>query len=114
MAAPRFLQDLPIRQKLRAIVLIISGVALAGAFGLFVTYQWFSSLDQGAQRLGVMADVVGSQAVAALEFEQESEAVAILNSLRAEPLILSAAVYRRDGRVFATYLRNGADKGLIP
>ena len=114
MSAPRFLQDVPIRQKLRVIVLIVSGVALAGAFGLFMAYQWFSSLDQRAQRLEVTADVVGSQAVAALEFEQESEAGAILNSLRAEPLILAAAVYRRDGRVFATYLRDGTAKGLVP
>jgi hypothetical protein len=114
MDARRFLQDVPIRQKLRTIVLIISGLAVAGACGLFVTYQWYTSRERRAQRLEVTADVVGSQAVAALEFEQEPEAAAILKSLKAEKLILAAAIYRRDGRPFASYLNEGQESGIIP
>jgi len=114
MAASRWLQDLPIRQKLRWIVLVISGLAVAGACGLFVTYQWYTSRERRVQRNEVTADVVGTQAVAALEFQQEEEAAAILKSLRADKLILASAIYRPDGKLFARYLADGIGAENVP
>lgn len=114
MGARRFLQDVPIHQKLRIIILIISGVSVVGACAVFVTYQWFTSRDRRASRLGVTAEVVCSQAVAAVEFDQASEAATILSSLRADVQVLAAAVYTRDGRLFAKFVRDGADAALVP
>jgi len=114
MGARRFLQDVPIRQKLRVIILIISGVTVAGACSAFVTYQWITSHDLRAQTLKVTSEVVGSQAVAAVGSEREGEAAAILGSLQADPLIVMAAIYRRDGRLFARYVREGTPPSIIP
>src|SRR5687767_14951103 len=105
MALTRFLRDVPIRMKLRIIILIISGISVAGAGVLTVTYQWITAKEQRGQRMYVISDVIGTQAVAAMRFEQVPEAETILSSLRADPQVQAAALYRKDGRVFAKYLR---------
>src|SRR5205085_4248597 len=46
-----WLQDQPIRQKLRWIVLIIAGVSVLGACAVFVSYQWASSRNAMARQL---------------------------------------------------------------
>lgn len=104
---PGFLRDVPLVKKLRLIVLIIGGTALAGAFAVFMVYQWFSSRSAESNRLWVMATIVGDQSTAALEFGQRAQATTILSSLKAEPEVVAAAVYDKDGRLFASYLRDG-------
>ncbi|HEY3225551.1 MAG TPA: ATP-binding protein [Planctomycetota bacterium] len=113
MADRRFLRDMSIREKLRAIILIISGISVVGACAVFVTYQWFTSRDDQARKLEIMANIVGDQSTAALEFEQEPQAAAILASLKAERQIVAAAVYARDGRIFAKFVREGAEGDRI-
>jgi PAS domain S-box-containing protein len=109
MTTARSLRDKPIRAKLRAIVLIISGLAVAGSCTVFVAYQWFTSRNELAHRLGVMADIVGDQSTAALEFDQPTQAAIILRALKAERQILFAGIYSREGRLFASYVREGVD-----
>ena len=107
-------RDLPIRQKLRAIILIISGVSVVGSCAVFVAYEWYASREMRARRLEVMAEVLGTQAVPAVEFDQGDEAAKVLSSLRADRQILAAAIYTRDGRIFAKYLREGSGASLLP
>ena len=105
----KYLRDLPLQAKLRAIILIVSGTALLGAFAVFLTYQWVSSRNSLADQLRVTAEIVGDQSTAALEFGQKEQARAILAALRAEMQIVAAAVYDKEDRLFAQYLREGAD-----
>jgi signal transduction histidine kinase len=114
MKARRLFQDWPIQHQLRAVILTISGLAVLGSCAVFVTYQWFSTRDALAARLGVMAEIVADQSTAAVEFDQEAQATAILRALKAERQIVVAAVYNRDGRIFARYLREGADPAHLP
>jgi PAS domain S-box-containing protein len=113
MTTARSLRDKPIRTKLRAIVLIISGLAVTGSCTVFVTYQWITSRNELAHRLGVMADIVGDQSTAALEFDQPTQAATILRALKAERQILFAGIYGREGRLFASYVREGVDPVAI-
>jgi len=114
MKSRRLFQDLPIRHKLRAIILTISGLAVTGSCAVFVTYQWFTTREAHARRLGIMAEIIADQSTAAVEFDQEAQAAAILRGLKAERQIVAAAVYNREGRIFARYLREGADPGHLP
>lgn len=107
-------RDLPFRSKLRVVVWVISGISLLGACGVFVTYQWFSSRNAMARQLEVAAEIVGDQSGAALEFDQAPQAALILRSLKAQRQIVGAALYGRDGRLFARYLRDGAPADAVP
>jgi PAS domain S-box-containing protein len=106
-------RDKPVRVKLRLIILIISGLAVTAACAIFVAYQWFASRNVLMSRLEVMATIVGDQSIAALEFDQAPQAVNILRSLKAEKPLILAAIYTREGRLFASYLREGADPSVI-
>lgn len=99
------LADMPIREKLRAIIVIVSGLSVLGACAVFLTYQWFSVRRATAERLQIMAEIVADQSTAAVEFEQKPQAEAILGSLKAENQIVVAAIYSSDGGLFAHYTR---------
>jgi len=114
MKAADLFRDLPIRQKLRRIVLIIAGISVLGACAAFMTYQWFASRNAMARQLEIVAEIVGDQSSAALEFGQAPQADAILRSLKAERQVVGAVLYGADGKVFARYLREGAEADALP
>src|SRR5688572_27466 len=97
------LRDVPLQKKLRLIVLLVSSVALLGAFAIFLTYQWVSSWNGRLSQLQVMAEIVGDQSSAVLEFDQKEQARTLLGSLKAEPEIVAAALYDRNERLFVPY-----------
>jgi PAS domain S-box-containing protein len=106
-------RDKPIKAKLRAIVLLIGGVAVIGVCTVLVLYQWISARNGMAHRLEVMADIVGEQTTAALEFDQAAQSGQILRALKAEQQIMFAVLYDRQGRVFSSYVRDGVDASRI-
>jgi len=114
MTIESLFRDLPIRQKLRRLVLIIAGVSVLGACAVFMTYQWISSRNAMARQLEIVAEIVGDQSSAALEFGQAPQADAILHSLKAERQVVGAALYGADGKLFARYLREGAEPDALP
>ena len=105
--AARWFGDAPIRRKLRAIILVISGLSVVGASTVFLTYDWISSRNAVLRQLAIMAEIVADQSTAAVEFNQRAQADAILRSLRAEPQLVAAAIYTPEAGLFAHYLRDG-------
>jgi PAS domain S-box-containing protein len=106
-------QDRPLQVKLRAIVLLISGIAVTGACAVLVTFQWVSARNGMVHRMEVMADIVGEQTTAALEFDQSAQSAQILRTLKAEQQIMFAVLYDRQGRVFSSYIRDGVDASEV-
>ncbi|HEX7901736.1 MAG TPA: ATP-binding protein [Planctomycetota bacterium] len=105
--APTPLRDMPLPKKLRLIVLVVSSVALLGAFAIFLIYQWVTSWNDRLVQLKVMAAIVAEQSTAALEFDQKDQARTLLASLRSEPEIVAAALYDKKDRLFAPYATPG-------
>ena len=66
----RWFEDASIRKKLRAIILVISGLSVVGASTAFLTYYWISSRNTVMRQLAIMAEIVADQSTAALEFNQ--------------------------------------------
>ena len=62
----------------------------------------------------VLADVVGNNCAAAIDFEDPKAAGETLAALRANANIVSACVYSRDGQAFAVYQRDSASKFVPP
>lgn len=114
MTTPRRFEDMPIRDKLRLIIVIISGLAVLMACTVFVTYQWVSGRSSISRRMHILTDIVADQSTAALEFSQAPQAAAILASLRADRQIVTAALYTKDGRLFASYRRDGDGSATPP
>jgi signal transduction histidine kinase len=100
-------RDLPFERKLKVALLLVTLAAIVPASAAFLTYQWFSLQKVFSRQVEMLAQVVGDQTCAALEFRQAPQAEGILRTLRAERQIESAALYDVEGRLFARFLRDG-------
>jgi len=104
----RPLRDIPIRQKLMAIIMLVAAVALVLA-GLGIVIADSYLFRQAMQRdISALAQIVADNSTAALAFNDPRTATDTLASLHARPHLVEACIYRPDGESFAQYLRSGA------
>ena len=66
------------------------------------------------EKLSALAQVVGANSRAALTFDDRKAATEVLDALRAESGIAGAFLYDRDGRLFASFVRQGSDRVVAP
>ncbi len=95
--------DWPIRRKLTAMLLLISGLVLLLTSATFVGYQYWSFRQTTRNNLSILGRIIAANSTAPLAFANDADAGEILSALRAEPHIVAAALYDKDGHVFATY-----------
>jgi PAS domain S-box-containing protein len=110
----RSFRNTSIRNKFRILVLAISAFAVTGSCAVFIAFLWFSTRTQLVQRQETMAAIVGDQSTAALEFDQPAQAATILGTLKAERQVVVAAIYTRQGKLFASYVREGRRPDAVP
>src|SRR5213594_58940 len=107
------LRDWPIKRKLTAILLLISGLVLVLTSAAFVTYQVVTFRGTIQSHLATRSRILAANSTAALAFANEADATEILAALKYDPHMVAAALYNQDGRVLATY-SVAATADLIP
>src|SRR6266705_5575722 len=107
------LRDWPIKRKLTAILLLISGLVLVLTSAAFVTYQVVTFRGTIQSHLATRSRILAANSTAALAFANEADATEILAALKYDPHMVAAALYNQDARVLATY-PVAATAALIP
>ena len=97
------LQDMPIKRKLTAIIMIASSVALLLVSAGFVGYEWFTFRQSMVSELTAQANIIGDRSTAALEFLNRSDAQETLRALGFEKHIVAAALYDENGNLFTQW-----------
>jgi signal transduction histidine kinase/HAMP domain-containing protein len=97
------LRDTPIKRKLMVILMITSGVVLLLTCGAFFGYELLTFKDRTFQSLATLGEVIASNSTASLAFDNEADATEVLSALKARPQIVAAALYDRNGKLFARY-----------
>jgi signal transduction histidine kinase/CheY-like chemotaxis protein len=92
-----------IRRKLSTITLITCGIALLITTLLFLLGQLLLIRQSNLEQLQTLSRAIGTNSTAALAFENPEDASVVLSAFRSDPHIELAALYRNDGRLFATY-----------
>jgi PAS domain S-box-containing protein len=110
----RSYMDLSIRQKLQTIVMATSAAALLVASMVFTLYDRSTFLRAKMQDLSVAAKMVGSNSTAALSFGDAKSAGEILSALQAKQNVINACIYTKNGKVFASYSRDGGQSDFSP
>jgi len=100
-----------IRKKLTNITMTTCFVSLFLAVALFATHELFSYRKNLVARIDTLAKVTGNNLAAPLLFSDPTSAEETLKALKGEPRILSACVFKQDGRPFARYLRENGNPG---
>ena len=98
--------DLPIQQKLMRVIFLISGVVLLVTCVTFFAYEYYTFRQTTVEKLSTLGKIISSNSTAALAFENHDDAKEILTALKAEPHIVAACLYDKDGNLFAQYPAN--------
>lgn len=107
----RFL-DLPLRRKLLGIMLLSSSVALLLATIAIVVYDTVDYAQQKVNDLRTQAQVLGQTSIAALSFNDAQAATEYLAALKAKPSVVAGALYSQDGKLFASYTKDGTPTNI--
>src|SRR5438270_13912731 len=108
-------RDSSITKRLTRMNILVSGSALLIACAVFVAYDWITFREAMVHNLSIEAQIIGSNSVSALLFNDPQSAENTLLALKAAPNILSAQVYLPDGRPFASYSRDrGPHNPVLP
>jgi PAS domain S-box-containing protein len=104
----RFFPNMSIRRKQMLVIMLTSTVALLLACAIFVTHDVVTARKEMVNNVSVLAEAVGNNCSATIEFDDPKTAEDTLAALRAEPGIVYACIYSSKGKSFAVYSRTGS------
>lgn len=97
-----------IGRKLSATVMGAALMALVLACAAFLAHDLTTFRDALVRKATVLAQVVGNNSSAALEFVDAATGKEVLTSLASDERVLAAGIYDRKGDVFVSYRREGS------
>jgi PAS domain S-box-containing protein len=100
------LRNVPIKRKLMLVILMTSGFAVLFMGTALIFYEVGTFRRALTGNIEVLAQIIGSNSTAALAFDDRENANEILRALAAENQITAAAIYDRNGRLFASFPQN--------
>jgi len=104
-------RDATIKTKLTWTSALVTSIALLLAGSAFVAYYVISFRSSLVRNLSVQAETIALNSEPALRFDDPRSAEGTLSALRADPNVVTAAIYTAAGDLFASY---GADPGGFP
>src|SRR4051812_35530309 len=107
------MRDWPIKRKLTAILLLISGLVLLLTSAAFVAYEVVTFRSTLTTHLATRSRILAANSTAVLAFGNEADAAEILGALKYDPHMVAGALYTQEGRLLATYPAIDT-AGLIP
>jgi len=99
------LRKTSIKHKLTLLVLLTSSVALALACAAFMAYEVTSFRSKMGDNLASLAQIIGDNSSAALDFGDAKAATETLSALHADHNIRGGCIYTTKGEIFAVYDR---------
>ncbi|MGI8436191.1 MAG: ATP-binding protein [Chthoniobacterales bacterium] len=97
------LRNLPIRQKIMFLIMLISGAVLLLAFAVLFYFQAYTLRQQSAHELAVVGQITAHNCADAVMFKDEDAAAQILAGLKAMPQIVSARLEMLDRQQLAFF-----------
>ena len=109
------LSENSISRRLTWMNMLVSGAALLLACAAFIGYDMVTFRGTMVRNLSTQAQIIGSNSVSALLFNDQQSAQNTLSALKAAHNILSADIYSTDGKLFASYSRDpGKSSPAVP
>jgi hypothetical protein len=99
-------RDYSIPQKLTWMNMLVSGTALLLASAGFFAYDLYTFRTSTVHNLEIQAQIIGSNSVSALVFDDPHSAENTLSGFQAASHVMFAEIYTPEGRAFAGYRRD--------
>ena len=101
---------LSLSKKVALIVVAVCALALIFVGMAFLIIQYSTLKDENKHSLSTLAQTVGYNSASALAFGDRASARQTLESLKAAPDVLYAAIYDKTGLLFASYQKAGPER----
>jgi len=101
-----------ISKKLTWMNMLVSGTALLLACSAFFAYDLYTFRAGVVHNLSTEAQIIGSNTISALVFNDPRSAETTLSALKGSPSIVYAAIYTPDGQPFAGYWQDRNGKSM--
>ena len=106
----KLLRSRSIAGKLTIMNLMVSGMALLMACTAFFIYDQLSFRENLVRMLSAQAQIIGSNSISALTFNDPQSASDTLAALQSSPSVTAAAIFTSDGKLFAKYARSASEQ----
>jgi two-component system NtrC family sensor kinase len=107
-------RNLSLRRKQTLVMMLTSSIVLFLACAAFVTYDLLTFRRELVDNVSVLAQAIGDNCAAAIDFNDPKTAVETLSALQADREIIGACVYTKGGEAFASYERPNGDIAFPP
>jgi len=107
-------QDLPIRKKVTAVIMLTSITAMLFTAAAFMVYDYMTHRREMVHNLSISSSMIAESSSVMLAFPSQSEANEVLARLRADEHIVAAALYNANGQLFARYPADWEDRAFPP
>jgi PAS domain S-box-containing protein len=107
-------RNLSLRRKITFVIMINTVAALCAAGIAFAEYGVYRFKQLRVEDLSALANILGTNSVAPLEFKDFNAAQGVLQALAAKPHILTAVIYDQTGAPFVSYRRESSSRNFIP
>ena len=98
-----FLSGVSVERKLRRVLALNAGIALALSAAVIVSYEYYHARRDAQRDLAAAADMIGTTSATPIIFRDLRSAEKTLQALQADPRILAATLLDATGEVFAEY-----------
>ena len=99
-------QDLTIKRKVMAVIMVTSVAVLLFTAAAFMVYDLVTYRQTMVRHLSTDASIIADNSTAALAFKNESDAQQVLAALHADPHVVAAALYDGQGNLYVRYPTN--------
>ena len=109
------IRELSLRQRLLLLTMVTSGIGVLLGCIIFLAYDMHVARELKEDELSSAAGLVGSNATAAMAFDDAMGGTKLMGALHTMSHIRLGVLYRSDGSFFASYVRSDLDaKMAIP
>ncbi len=105
-----YFANISIKKKLTLVIMLTSALALMLAFAGIYVHELITYRSTATSDLSTLAEVMGKNSCSAIIFGDNKAAQETLAALSAEPHVMGACIYDKNGKIFAEYLRSNKDR----
>src|SRR5215212_10548578 len=107
-------RDLPIRRKVAVTIVVTSTIVLLLTAAAFMVYEWTTFRQAALTNVTTLSRIIAENSKAALRFKDIADARETIATLRAEPDVVSAAIYDEQGKRIAYYNTGDLPAATLP
>ena len=96
-------QARPIRHTLMTVILLTCGAVMLITTAAFIAYEYVTFRQLMVRNVKILGEAIAANSTAALAFDNPDDAREVLAAFKAQPHVVAARLYQRDGQLIASY-----------